>query len=138
MKTQKNEIMTAATYAAMKKNRKIALLLTMILIMPVLTQITAYADYDAWLTPFSNLVDSMINFMGIIGKALLAWAIFEVATALFSHDTSQMPQALRRIGAGTLLIFIQTIISAMTGSGNASNTSDAASAAFFMSIRYFM
>ena len=102
------------------KNQKIAYIVCLAVIMPVIIIRPVYADgYDVWLTPFENLINTMITFMGIIGKALLAWAIFEVATALFSHDTSQMPQALRRIGAGTLLIFIQTIITAMAGSGAA-------------------
>jgi len=101
------------------QRRKKSFVLAMVLSMSAALVMTAYADtgYMQWLTPFEQLVDSMIGFMGIIGKGLLGWALFEVATALFSHDTSQMPQALRRIGGGTLLIFIETIISAMTSAG---------------------
>ena len=89
-----------------------ALAMSLAALLPV--QAFAGPGYMQWLSPFEQLVDSMIGFMGIIGKGLLGWALFEVATALFSHDTSQMPQALRRIGAGTILIFIETIIAAMT------------------------
>ncbi len=97
-----------------RRKKAFAAALTISIIAAMTMQAFAAPGYMQWLSPFEQLVNSMISFMGIIGKGLLGWALFEVATALFSHDTSQMPQALRRIGAGTILIFIETIISAMT------------------------
>ena len=97
-----------------RRKKSFAAALTISIIAAMTMQVFAAPGYMQWLSPFEQLVNSMISFMGIIGKGLLGWALFEVATALFSHDTSQMPQALRRIGAGTILIFIETIISAMT------------------------
>ena len=99
----------------LRRKKAFAAALTISLMAALTVQVfAAPGGYMQWLSPFEQLVNAMISFMGIIGKGLLGWALFEVATALFSHDTSQMPQALRRIGAGTILIFIETIISAMT------------------------
>ena len=99
----------------LRRKKAFAATLTISLMAALTVQVfAAPGGYMQWLSPFEQLVNAMISFMGIIGKGLLGWALFEVATALFSHDTSQMPQALRRIGAGTILIFIETIISAMT------------------------
>lgn len=71
------------------------------------------SGYMTWLTPFDNFVDSCVSFVTLVGKAMLLWAFFETGTALYSHDVSQVPQALRRIGAGCMLVFVKPILDAM-------------------------
>lgn len=74
---------------------------------------TTASGYMTWLTPFDNFVDACVSFVTLVGKAMLLWAFFETGTALYSHDVSQVPQALRRIGAGCMLVFIKPILDAM-------------------------
>lgn len=86
-----------------------AVMLSTVLCIPVLAD-----DTMIWLTPFENLVNTFYAAMTLCGKCLLGWAVFEITTALFSHDTSQVPLGLRRIIGGCLLVFVEPIVNAMS------------------------
>ncbi len=102
------------------KRRMRSFFVALLLVLPLcfMQNVFATGSYTSWLSPFSSFMDSMLNFIQLIGKGLLAWAVFEIATSLFSHDTSQMPQALRRIGGGALLVFTPALLDAMTTSAS--------------------
>ena len=103
------------------KRRMLSFFIALLLVLPLCFMQSAFAatgSYTSWLSPFSSFMDSMLDFIQLIGKGLLAWAVFEIATSLFSHDTSQMPQALRRIGGGALLVFTPALLDAMTTSAS--------------------
>lgn len=84
------------------------------MLMSVVFCIPALADDPVWLTPFSNFIDSFYSALTLCGKGLLGWAVFEITTALFSHDTSQVPLGLRRIMGGCLLVFVEPVVNALS------------------------
>lgn len=45
-----------------------------------------------------------------IGVVIVGWGAFELGTALFQHDTSQIPNAIKKIVAGVVMIGVGAMI----------------------------
>lgn len=116
-KNKTNNIVSPTTEACRRKRSLIwSLAICGIYAMMLTTTVIAFAtssNYSSWLTPFESFINTCISFISLIGKGILLWAFFEVSAALFSHDVSSIPQALRRIGGGCLLVFVEPLLNAM-------------------------
>ena len=68
---------------------------------------TGVASLDKGLTTLKTLTIGVIAAIGVI---VLAWGAFELGTALYQHDTAQVPNAIRKIVAGVIMLCIGTIV----------------------------
>ena len=79
------------------------------LTMSVLTAGTAAASsvVTAKLGSLNDLVLGIVTAAGVI---VLAWGIFEFATAYQSHDTSQQTMSLKKVVSGIIMVAAPQII----------------------------
>lgn len=68
------------------------------------------SDGGGVLSPMTNLVDLIFSIIRIIGAGVTGWGIFELATAIRSHDGAQKGQAIAGIAGGLLIIFAREIL----------------------------
>lgn len=68
---------------------------------------TGVASLDSGLKTLKNLSVGVIAGIGVI---VLAYGGMELGTALYQHDTAQVPSAVRKIVAGAIMISIGTIV----------------------------
>ena len=68
---------------------------------------TGVASLDSGLKTIKNLSVGVIAGICVI---VLAWGGLELGTALYQHDTAQVPNAIRKIVAGAIMISIGTIV----------------------------
>lgn len=61
---------------------------------------TGVAALDSGLATLKNISVGVIAGIGII---ILAWGIFDLATALNQHDNSQLPNSFKKIASGVLM-----------------------------------
>lgn len=61
-------------------------------------------------TVMSNFTNLMFMVIRIVGICVTAFAVFQFATALKSHDGAQKAQAGLGIAAGLLIIFVKEIL----------------------------
>lgn len=58
----------------------------------------------------NSLYELVLNIITAAGVIVLAWGIFEFATAYQQHDTSQQTMSLKKVISGLLMIGAPTII----------------------------
>lgn len=51
-----------------------------------------------------------VGVVALLGAIVLVYGGMELATALYQHDTAQVPNALRKMVAGVIMISIGTIV----------------------------
>lgn len=61
-------------------------------------------------TKINSLYDLVVGIIGAAGAIILAWGVFEFATAYQHHDSSQQTQALKKVVAGILCCSAGVII----------------------------
>lgn len=80
-----------------------------ILLLPVTacasSQITGKID---------NLYKLVVDIIKAAGAIVLAWGVFEFASAYQSHDTSQQTTSLKKIVSGLIMVFASTVIGLLT------------------------
>ena len=88
-----------------KWNRIQIFLMTLLLMMP--TRVYAAEVVTGKINALNEIVLSIVTAAGVI---VLAWGIFEFATAYQSHDTSQQTMSLKKVISGILMGGAPTII----------------------------
>lgn len=58
----------------------------------------------------NSLYELVLNIITAAGVIVLAWGIFEFATAYQQHDTSQQTMSLKKVISGFIMIAAPTII----------------------------
>lgn len=94
----------------MKKNRKKMtnmMLLTMTLLFAAALPVQATAVVTGKINALNELVLGIITAAGVI---VLAWGIFEFASAYQSHDTAQQTASLKKVISGIIMVFASQII----------------------------
>ena len=87
------------------KWRKKQLLLGLLLTLPM--HALAAEAVTSKINALNEIVLSIVTAAGVI---VLAWGIFEFATAYQSHDTSQQTMSLKKVVSGILMVGAPTII----------------------------
>ena len=85
--------------------RKKQLLLGFLLMLPM--HVCAAEAVTSKINALNEIVLSIVTAAGVI---VLAWGIFEFATAYQSHDTSQQTMSLKKVVSGILMVGAPTII----------------------------
>ena len=70
----------------------------------------ADGDGSGILTPMNNLADLIFAILRIVGACVTGWGIFELATAIRSHDGAQKGPAIAGIAGGLLMFCIKEIL----------------------------
>ena len=92
----------------MKKNLiKRGAILGMVLTMLYASKASATAVVTQKLGSLNELVLGIVTAAGVI---VLAWGIFEFATAYQSHDTSQQTMSLKKVVSGIIMVTAPQII----------------------------
>lgn len=65
-------------------------------------------------TGLSKLKTLTVGVVAGIGVVIVGWGGFELGTALFQHDTSQIPNAIKKIVAGVVMIGVGALIGLFT------------------------
>lgn len=73
----------------------------------------AYAAAAQVTGKINVIYDIVIAIVQAAGAVVLAWGIFEFATAYQSHDSSQQTQSLKRVVAGILMVMAGIIVNAL-------------------------
>ena len=68
---------------------------------------TGIGSLDKGLATLKNL---SIGVVAGIGVVVLCWGGFELGTALFQHDTAPLPNAIKKMVAGVIMVGIGTIV----------------------------
>lgn len=68
---------------------------------------TGIGALDKGLSTLKNLSIGVIAGIGVV---VLCWGGFELGSALFQHDTSQLPNAAKKMVAGVIMICIGAIV----------------------------
>ncbi len=91
-----------------RKSKKKTLLLMLVMIV-CLMPVPVYATevVTSKINALNEIVLSIVTAAGVI---VLAWGIFEFATAYQSHDTSQQTMSLKKVISGILMVGAPTII----------------------------
>lgn len=84
-----------------------ALALGAMLTMLAATSVSATAVVTQKLGALNELVLGIVTAAGVI---VLAWGIFEFATAYQSHDTSQQTMSLKKVVSGIIMVAAPQII----------------------------
>lgn len=96
-----------------KENRKgswgamVTALFTMMLILMVPMNAFAAAQVQGKINNLYSIVTTIITAAGAI---VLAWGVFEFASAYQSRDTAQQTDSLKKVVAGILMCLAPTII----------------------------
>lgn len=90
-----------------KKNRIYLLILSIMIFSMLPVPVYATEVVTSKINALNEIVLSIVTAAGVI---VLAWGIFEFATAYQSHDTSQQTMSLKKVISGILMVGAPTII----------------------------
>lgn len=105
MKKIKNSINKIKSNKAVKN---IAVFAATFAVAVTMFAVPAYADEVT--TPLTNAVNLMFTIFRIVGVGVTGFSIFELATAIKSHDGSQRNMAFLGIASGLLITFIKEVL----------------------------
>lgn len=105
MRKIKNSFKKIKSNKAIKKSAAFAVTFVFALTM---FAVPAYADSVT--TPLTNAVNLMFTIFRIVGVGVTGFSIFELATAIKSHDGSQRNMAFLGIASGLLITFIKEVL----------------------------
>lgn len=91
----------------MKKNRNKIQMMIPAFLFGLSAQVYATEEVTGKINSLNEIVLSIVTAAGVI---VLAWGIFEFATAYQSHDTSQQTMSLKKVVSGILMVGAPTII----------------------------
>lgn len=91
----------------LKKNRLYLLILSIMIFSMIPVPVYATEVVTSKINALNEIVLSIVTAAGVI---VLAWGIFEFATAYQSHDTSQQTMSLKKVISGILMVGAPTII----------------------------
>lgn len=91
----------------LKKNRFYLLILSIMIFSIIPVPVYATEVVTSKINALNEIVLSIVTAAGVI---VLAWGIFEFATAYQSHDTSQQTMSLKKVISGILMVGAPTII----------------------------
>ena len=92
----------------MKKQKWNHLFLFLIMLVSVWPlRVCAAQEVTQKINALNEIVLSIVTAAGVI---VLAWGIFEFASAYQSHDTAQQTMSLKKVISGILMVGAQTII----------------------------
>lgn len=86
-------------------NKMKLFLISMLVMIPI--RVYAAEVVTGKINALNEIVLSIVTAAGVI---VLAWGIFEFATAYQSHDTSQQTMSLKKVISGILMVGAPTII----------------------------
>lgn len=82
-----------------------------VLVPAAALQLTAQTQAaSAVVSKINSLNTLVVNIITACGVIVLAWGIFEFASAYQSHDTSQQTMSLKKVVSGILMVAAPTII----------------------------
>lgn len=90
------------------RHKRIQTLLLAISVLAV-SALPAYAA-DIVTTKLDSLYSLVLGIITAAGVIVLAWGIFEFASAYQSRDTSQQTESLKKVVSGILMVAAPTII----------------------------
>lgn len=94
-----------------KCSQKAISVITTATIVCTLCAVPVFADGgDEVLSPMSRLVDLIFSIIRLVGAGVTGWGIFELSSAIRSHDGAQKGQAIAGIAGGLLIIFAKEIL----------------------------
>ena len=92
----------------MKKLKWIRIVFFLMLLVSVLPlRVCAAQEVTSKINALNEIVLSIVTAAGVI---VLAWGIFEIASAYQSHDTAQQTMSLKKVISGILMVGAPTII----------------------------
>ncbi len=74
-----------------------------------MTPASVYATSEV-VSKINSLQELVMNIITAAGVIVLAWGIFEFATAYQSHDTSQQTASLKKVISGLIMVFASQIV----------------------------
>ena len=89
--------------------KKLKYLLTIMTAMAVMGCMNVYAA-DAVTSKINSLYDIVLGIITAAGVIVLAWGIFEFASAYQSRDTAQQTDSLKKVVSGIIMVAAPTII----------------------------
>lgn len=84
--------------------------MTTVLLLVFLSPAYVYAADVAIATKLNSLYTLVLNIVTAAGVIVLAWGIFEFASAYQNYDTSQQTASLKKIVSGLLMVGAPQII----------------------------
>jgi len=84
--------------------------LAVLIIIGVLSYVQPVYATDAVTAKINNIYTLVVGIIGAAGAIILAWGVFEFATAYQHHDSSQQTMALKKVVAGILCCSASALI----------------------------
>lgn len=93
--------------------KKIMTALVYFCVLLVLAGVPAFATEQV-VGNVKKLTDLIIAIIAAAGVAVLAWGIFGLATAMMSHDNTQISASIARIAGGLVMMAVSPIVSLLS------------------------
>ena len=90
-----------------RKKRITAVLMTMMMAVMISMNVMAA---EAVTSKINSLYDIVLGIITAAGVIVLAWGIFEFASAYQSRDTAQQTDSLKKVVSGIIMVAAPTII----------------------------
>lgn len=84
--------------------------LAAVLLLACTFSMTADAAAAQMTAKVNKIYDIVLAIIQAAGGIVLAWGIFDFATAYQAHDTSQQTQSLKKVVSGILMIMAGTLV----------------------------
>ena len=84
--------------------------LAAVLLLACAFSMTADAAAAQMTAKVNKIYDIVLAIIQAAGGIVLAWGIFDFATAYQAHDTSQQTQSLKKVVSGILMIMAGTLV----------------------------
>lgn len=107
------ETMDKVKAFSVSKYAKAKLLMTAVIIMGY-SYMPVYATAEVT-GMINNIYTLVVAIISAAGAVILAWGVFDFATAYQSHDSSQQTQGLKKVISGVLCICCGVVISLIRG-----------------------
>jgi hypothetical protein len=96
------------------RKKKYLMVLVTVLILAMAFSMNAFAT-DAVIGKINSLKTFVVNIITAAGSIVLAWGVFEFASAYQSRDTAQQTDSLKKVIAGIIMVFGSQIINSLGG-----------------------
>ena len=96
------------------RKKKCLMVLMTVLILAMAFSMNASAT-DAVIGQINSLKTFVVNIITAAGSIVLAWGVFEIASANQSRDTAQQTDSLKKVIAGIIMVFGSQIINSLGG-----------------------
>jgi hypothetical protein len=96
------------------RKKKYLMVLVTVLALTMAFSMNAFAT-DAVIGKINSLKTFVVNIITAAGSIVLAWGVFEFASAYQSRDTAQQTDSLKKVIAGIIMVFGSQIINSLGG-----------------------